>query len=181
MGRLRGADGPAVLVGALVAGLLVLADTAAYTRLGVPVPSLTAQAGVAGLRAVAELAGGLAVGSLVFAAFVVAPQRSGVLDVDGWLAVRRAGVAAGLAGVVAVLLGPLTAADLSGVTLGEVLDPAGFGLYTVLEEPLAWVLSGVGMLVCAAGCAVTLAWRWVPVLLAVGWRASCLLPWWARP
>jgi cytochrome c oxidase assembly factor CtaG len=174
VGGLRGAGGPAVLAGALVAGLLVLADTAAYARLGVPVPSLTAQAWVAGLRAVAELAGGLAVGSLVFAAFVVAPQRSGVLDVDGWLAVRRAGVAAGVAGVVAVLLAPLTAADLSGVTPGEVLDPAGFGLYAVLEEPLAWVLSGAGMLVCAAGCAVTLAWRWVPVLLAVG--VASLLP-----
>ena len=163
-----------MLAGAVIAGLLVLADTGAYPRLGVSVPSAAAQVSVAGLRAVAELAAGLAVGSLLFAGFVVAPQRSGTLDVAGWLAMRRAGAGAAVAGVAALLLGPLTAADLSGVALGAVVDPARFDLYAVLEEPMAWLITGSALLACAAGCAVALAWRWVPVLLAVG--VASLLP-----
>jgi cytochrome c oxidase assembly factor CtaG len=160
--------------GAAVGGLLVLLDAGAYARLGVPAPGVAAQVCVAGLRAVAELAAGFAVGTLVFAAFVVAPQRSGVLDVGGWLAVRRAAAAATVAGVAALLLGPLTAADLSGVALGEVLDPRRLHLYATLEEPMAWLITAAGLLTCAAGCALVLRWRWVPPLVAVG--AASLLP-----
>jgi putative copper resistance protein D len=160
--------------GACVAGLLVLVDPGAYERLGVPAPGVGAQAGVAALRAVAELGAGFAVGALVFAAFVTAPQRSGTLDVDGWLAVRRAGAAAAVAGVAALLLGPLTAADLAGVALGEVLDVRRLDLYAALEEPMAWLLAAAGLLVCAAGCALVLAWRGVPALVVVG--VASLLP-----
>ena len=160
--------GLGLAAGAVVAGVLVQADTAAYAKLGVPVPGAVARSAVAGLRAVAEVGGGLAVGSLLFAAFVVAPQRSGTLDVDGWLAVRRSGAVGAAAGVAALLLGPLTAADLAGVAPGAVLDPNRLALYALLEEPMAWLLTAVGLLLLAAGCAVVLAWRWVPALLALG-------------
>jgi putative copper resistance protein D len=162
-----------VAAGASVAaGLLVLADPGAYERLGVPAPAAGAQALVAALRALAELGAGYAAGALLFAAFIAAPQRSGVLDVDGWLAARRAGAAAAVAGVAALLLGPLTAADLAGVALGDVLDPRRFDLYPALEEPMAWLIAAAGLLVVAAGGALVQQWRWVPAFAVLAVAAS---------
>ena len=46
------------------------------------------------MRALGEIAAVIAIGSLLLAAFLVPPQKSGVLDVDGYRASRTASAAA---------------------------------------------------------------------------------------
>lgn len=69
---------------ALVAALVVALSAAqALTLLGIPDPGPLTTYGLPAVRAVADFAAALTVGSLLFAAFFVPPQGSGVLDVGG--------------------------------------------------------------------------------------------------
>lgn len=157
-----------VLTGAAFAALVAPLDTSVYARLGVPPPDPVTGVLVPVLRTVAELGAGVAVGSLVFAAFVVAPQRTGVLDVEGYRAVRRAAWAALPAGVAALLLSPLLAADLTGVAPTAVLAGGSWNVLAALGEPVAWLVAAAGLLLIAAAGLVTLRWRTTPFLLVVG-------------
>ena len=79
---------------AVLAALAVAAnlqDTGIYARLGVPVAGIGVQVVVAVLRLLVTVSSAVAVGSLLYATFVVPAQRSGTVDVDGYRAIRRAG------------------------------------------------------------------------------------------
>ena len=61
----------------------------------------------------------LAVGSFLFAAFLMPPQSSGVLDAGGYRALRLGTVASGAWAVCSALLVPLTISDVSGSSIGR--------------------------------------------------------------
>lgn len=110
--------------GLLIAGCLaVAAATAAGTALLVPTRTVIAGLPDAGpvvavalpmTRAGFHLTGALTVGWLLAAAWLVPPQRSGVLDVGGYRAIRAAGWCAAAWAALAVLLLPLTVLDVAG-------------------------------------------------------------------
>ncbi|WP_300011612.1 cytochrome c oxidase assembly protein [Pseudonocardia sp.] len=163
-----------LLAGALLAGALSLLDSAVYARIGIPVPGLLARGVVPALRTVVELSGGVAVGSLLYAAFLTAPQPSGVLDVAGYRAVRRAGGYGLVAGVGSLLLAVAVASDLTGSAVPTLVGSGWWELAAALEEPLAWMLAGGGFLVAGAGGLIALRWRTTPALLAAA--AAAVLP-----
>ncbi|MCW2719401.1 MAG: hypothetical protein JWR81_3223 [Pseudonocardia sp.] len=157
------------------ASLLSLLDPGYYGRLGLPEPGALDRLLVTALRATAELGGGLAAGSLLFAAFVAPPQLGGVLDVDGYLAARRGGRSAVVAGLAALLLGPVLAGDLSGTSGPTVLGGDWWALFATLQEPMAWLLCGVVLIVAGVGGLVALRWRTMPLLGALA-TASLIAP-----
>src|SRR6185437_9833996 len=116
--------GVAVLAGGTAAGIGALSLADALTATGLPNPGPATTLGLPFVRAAGEIAAVLAVGSFLFAAFLVPPQRSGVLDVDGYRALRLGTVAAGAWAVCAALLVPLTISDVSGQPFTAHLNPA---------------------------------------------------------
>ncbi|RZT83513.1 putative copper resistance protein D [Pseudonocardia sediminis] len=164
-----------VVVCALAAAAIVLTDAGVYARVGVPAPPLDVRILGPVLRTVALLSGALAAGALLFAAFQARPQASGTVGVEGYRALRRAGVAAAVAGFAALGAAWTTTSDLTGSAL---LAPAQGGLtgwftvFATLEEPMGWLFTGIALLLVAAGCTWFLSWRAVGamgLLAAVCW------------
>ena len=151
------------LAGLVAAGLGVLSLADALTATGLPDPGPVTTIGLPFVRAAGEMAAACAVGGLLFAAFLVPPQDSGVLDVAGYRALRMARSASIVWACAAALLVPLTLSDVSGKPLREHLDPAAL-----------WRVAG---LVDTAN-----AWRWTAFLAAaVALAASMVLRWSATP
>ncbi|OBH10439.1 copper resistance protein CopD [Mycobacterium sp. E1715] len=159
--------GVALLAGCTAAGIGALSLADALTATGLPDPGPTTTLGLPFVRAAGEIAAVLAVGSFLFAAFLAPPQRSGVLDADGYRALRLGTVASGVWAVCAALLVPLTISDVSGRPLVALLDPARIwsvaGLVTTAS---AWRwTAALAALVMLASLAV-LRWSWTPLLFA---------------
>src|SRR5271156_616427 len=95
--------GVAILAGCTAAGIGALSLADALTATGLPDPGPVTTLGLPFIRAAGEIAAVLAVGAFVFAAFLVPPQRSGVLDVGGYRALRLGTVASGVWAVAAAL------------------------------------------------------------------------------
>src|ERR1700745_61951 len=151
--------GVAALAGCTAAGIGALSLSGALTATGLPDPGPATTLGLPLVRAVGEIAAVLAVGSFLFAAFLVPPQSSGVLDAGGYRALRLGTVASGLWAVCAALLVPLTISDVSGHPLVDHLNPV-----------TVWRLAD---LVYTAS-----AWRWTAMLAATVMLASlCVLRW----
>jgi putative copper resistance protein D len=73
------------------------------------------------VKASGQLAAAVTIGWLLAAAWLVPPQRSGVLDVAGYRAVRAAARVAGIWAVLSAGLAVLTIADTAGRPVGEIL------------------------------------------------------------
>ena len=145
--------GVAALAGCTAAGIGALSLAGALTATGLPDPGPATTLGLPFIRAAGEIAAVLAVGSFLFAAFLVPPQTSGVLDAGGYRALRVGTVASGAWAVCAALLVPLTISDVSGQPLVDHLDPVTI-----------WSLAG--MINTAS------AWRWTAILAALVTLAS---------
>lgn len=170
---LAGVAGTAVL--AALAVWANLLDTGIYARMGIPAAATGLQVLLAVLRLVVTVSSAVALGSLLYATFLVPAQASGTLDVDGYRAVRRAGWNAAVAGIGSILLALCTAADLSGRTIAGILtSPDLLSTGAALEEPFGWFLMGAGFCVVALGCVWTLSWRTTGLLAALA--AIALLP-----
>lgn len=80
--------GVATIAGVTAAaiGALALPEVLAVTGLSDPGPFTTY--GLSFVRAAGEIAAMVAIGHFLFAAFLVPPQSSGVLDADGYRALR---------------------------------------------------------------------------------------------
>src|SRR6188472_3376559 len=76
--------GVATLAGCTAAGIGALSLADALTATGLPDPGPATTLGLPFIRAAGEIAAVLAVGAFLFAAFLVAPQTNGVLDVAGY-------------------------------------------------------------------------------------------------
>jgi len=159
--------GVAVLAGCTAAGIGALSLADALTATGLPDPGPATTVGLPFVRAAGEIAAVVAVGSFLFAAFLVPPQKSGVLDADGYRALHLGTVASGVWAVCAALLVPLTISDVSGRPLAEHLNPVQIwsvaGLVTTAS---AWRWTAVlAALVTLASLSV-LRWSWTPLLFA---------------
>ena len=157
----------AVLAGLVAAGLGVLALTDALTATGLPDPGPATTVGLPFVRAAGEIAAVIAVGGFLFAAFLTPPQRSGVLDVAGYRALRTARTAALFWACCAVLLVPLTISDVSGEPLRENLDPVALlRVAGLVDTANAWLWTAVLAVVVAVAASAVLRWAWTPALLA---------------
>ncbi|KRD06686.1 copper resistance protein CopD [Mycobacterium sp. Root265] len=159
--------GVALLAGAVAAGIGGLSIVDALAATGLPDPGPATTYGLPFVRAVGEISAAIAVGSFLMAAFLVPPQRSGVLDVGGYRALRTGTVAAGVWTVCAVLLVPLTVSDITGAPLTSRLSPIDiWTVASLVETAGTWrwtaLLAGIVTLVSIP----VLRWTWTPVLLA---------------
>ena len=155
----------AVLV---AAGLTTLSGVRPLASLGLPDPGALVTAGLPAVRVVAEIALVLTVGALLLPAFLVAPQRSGYLDVAGYRSLRAATWTSSAWVVSAVLMVPLTVADSLGRPLAEVLD---VGLLAELVPRLpvatAWAWTAATAALVLIGTRSVLTWGWTVVVFAV--------------
>ena len=155
------------LLAVLVAVVLLLqtggTNLSGITGLRDPGPLTTY--GVTVVRLLAEVSAVVVIGSLLLAAFLVPPQRSGVLAADGYGAVRTAGVAAWLWVVFALASSFFSAAESAGRPVQQVLDPEVFVvLVEALSVPRAWLITACVALIVAVGCHLTLTWGWTATL-----------------
>jgi cytochrome c oxidase assembly factor CtaG/putative copper export protein len=150
---------PLLLVGGLFA---VLIAAALLTLAAGPLdPDVVNAYGPTVARVIAELGCALAIGSLLFAAFLVPPQKSGTLDVPGYAAMRMASWSAGVWFVGSALLVPFTAASALGKPVSVVLEPRTLlNLIDLLPDAKAWMITAALALVIAVGARVVLTWGW---------------------
>jgi cytochrome c oxidase assembly factor CtaG/putative copper export protein len=158
--------GVAVLAGCTAAGIGALSVAAALTATGLPDPGPVTTLGLPFVRAAGEVAAVVAVGAFLLAAFLVPPQKSGVLDVDGYRAVRIGTIASGAWAVCAALLVPLTISDVSGQPITAHLNPATiWSLASLINIATAWRWTALLAAVVTLASLPVLRWSWTPLLL----------------
>ncbi|MCT2586881.1 bifunctional copper resistance protein CopD/cytochrome c oxidase assembly protein [Actinophytocola sp. S1-96] len=124
--------------------------------------------GLTVVRVLAEIGMVLTIGSLLFATFMVAPQRSGVLDVGGYAALRTACWAATLWCLASLAALVYTEADALDKPVSEVLNPDTLiTLLGLIEQAKAWLITALVALVVAVGTRFVLSWRSTAVLFGV--------------
>jgi cytochrome c oxidase assembly factor CtaG/putative copper export protein len=166
--------GVAVLAGCTAAGIGTLSLASALTATGLPDPGPVTTLGLPFVRAAGEIAAVLAVGSFLFAAFLVPPQRSGVLDADGYRALRLGTVASGVWAVCAALLVPLTISDVSGHPVADLSPGQMWSLAGLITTTSAWRWTAILAAVITLASLSVLRWSWTPVLLAAS--VTTLIP-----
>jgi putative copper resistance protein D len=120
------------------------------------------------VRVLTESGAVVCVGSLLLAAFLVPPQRSGTLAADGYAALRTAGWAALLWLLGAVLSVPFTVADAVGQPVTWYFEPERLiRVAGVVEQAEAWAITAVLVALVALGCRLVLTWGWTTVLFFV--------------
>jgi cytochrome c oxidase assembly factor CtaG/putative copper export protein len=159
--------GVAVLAGTVAASIGALSLADALTATGLPNPGAVTNYGLPFVRAAGEVASVLAVGSFLLAAFLVAPQRNGVLDAAGYRAVRMGAIASGVWAVCAALLVPLTVSDVSGHPIRQNLNPARlWSLASLIETAGAWRWTAFLAAAVTIAAVPVLRWSSTPFLLA---------------
>jgi cytochrome c oxidase assembly factor CtaG/putative copper export protein len=159
--------GVAVLAGCTAAGIGALSLADALTVTGLPDPGPATTVGLPFVRAAGEIAAVLAVGSFLVAAFLVPPQKTGVLDVAGYRALRLGTVASGVWAVCAALLVPLTISDVSGHPLVDHLNPVTiWSLADLVYTASAWRWTAILAAIVMLASLSVLRWSWTPLLLA---------------
>ncbi|WP_246256879.1 cytochrome c oxidase assembly protein [Amycolatopsis anabasis] len=145
--------------------LVKLTGGAGYVIAGLPDPGVLTRYGITVVRVLAEAASVLCIGSLLVAAFLTPPQRSGVLAPDGYAALRTAGAAAWVWFVASVGSVFFTAADAAGRPVTELLSPQILlDLVGAIEQPKAWLWTALIALLLALGCRLVLSWGWTATL-----------------
>lgn len=158
--------GVGVLAGAVAAGIGGLALADALTATGLPDPGPVTTYGLPFVRASGEIAAVIAVGAFLFAAFLTPPQPNGVLDADGYRALRLGTAAAAVWTVCAALLVPLTVSDVSGQPLRH-LDPVSiWSAASLVDIAGAWRWTAFIAAAVTVASLPVLRWTWTPILLA---------------
>jgi len=167
--------GVALLAGVTAAAISAMTLADALTATGLPDPGPVTTYGLPFVRAAGEIACVVAVGSFMFAAFLVPPQESGVLDADGYRALRVGTVASAIWTMCAVLLVPLTVSDVTGQPLTSRLSPSAiWSVASLVEIAGAWRWTAVlAAIVTVASIPVL---RWSPTPLLFGGALITLIP-----
>jgi putative copper resistance protein D len=166
--------GVAVLAGCTAAGIGALSLASSLTVTGLPDPGPVTTLGLPFVRAAGEIGAVLAVGSFLFAAFLVPPQRNGVLDADGYRALRLGTVASGVWAVCAALLVPLTISDVSGHAVADIPAARMWSLASLITNASAWRWTAILAAVITVASLSVLRWSWTPVLVAAS--VTTLIP-----
>ncbi len=130
------------------------------------------------VRVCADAGAVLTVGSLLFAAFLSAPQKSGTLAAHGYAALRAAAWSALLWFVAALASVPFLLGDATAKPAMSMLADPGlmFQLIGVLEQAKAWLLTaGIALVICIAAFTV-LSWGWTAVLFGLAVFAVLPVP-----
>ena len=153
------------LAGAVAATLIAL--TRAPAVVGLPDPGALTDYGLPALRAIAESAAVLTVGSALFAAFLAPPQGDGRLRVSGYAALRTTTWFGAVWCVAAAVMVPLTVADSIGRPLADVLDVDVLSrAVPALSTAEAWLLTAGIAAVVTIGSRAVLTWGWTVPLFA---------------
>ncbi len=157
------------MAGVVAAALAAFSTGEVLRLLGLPDPGKVTTYGLPAVMAVGEMSALVMIGALLLAAVLVPPQSSGVLDVDGYRAVRTAGIAATIWAACALMLVPLSLSDTSGQPLRTVFAEPALFLQAVgdIVATTAWVWTAGLAAVVALGCRLVLRHRTVPALLGV--------------
>lgn len=155
------------IIAAIVAALVIsLSASDALVLLGIPDPGFATTYGLPAVRAAGEIAASIAIGSFLLAAFLVPPQKSGVLDVGGYRALRTGSAAAIVWAACALVLVPLTLSDTSGQPFTVAIQPNN--LWVALDQveiASAWRWTAILAVVLAVASRAVLRWTWTPLLL----------------
>ena len=159
--------GVGLLAGATAACLAALSLADALTATGLPDPGPVTNYGLPFVRAAGEIAAVLAVGSFLVAAFLVPPQKNGVLDASGYRALRLGTVASGVWAVCAALLVPLTVSDITGQPLTSRLDPTAiWSVASLIDVAGSWRWTALFAAIVTVVSIPVLRWSWTPLLFA---------------
>ncbi len=159
--------GVALLAGVTGAGLGAMTLADALTATGLPDPGPITTYGLPFVRAAGEIAAVVAVGSFMFAAFLVPPQQNGVLDADGYRALRVGTVASAIWTVCAALLVPLTVSDVTGQPLSSRLSPSDiWAVASLVETAGAWRWTAFLAAIVTVASIPVLRWSPTPLLFA---------------
>ena len=159
--------GVGLLAGVTAAGIGALSLADALTATGLPDPGPVTTYGLPFVRAAGEIAAVAAVGSFLFAAFLVPPQTTGVLDASGYRALRIGTAASALWAVCAAMLVPLTVSDVSGQPLRDHLNPVNiWSAASLVDTAGAWRWTAFIAAAVTLASLPVLRWSWTPVLLA---------------
>lgn len=153
---------------AVVLGSVLEAGELPYRAAGIAYPGFADVLGYVLLRVAAALAGATALGALVYAVCCTAVTGRGRLDVDGYAGLRLA-ERAGLVWLVsALVLIPVTAANIGGMTVSNLFRLGALGaLIDAGEKPKAWIVVAVLAAVVTLGARILLSWNGAAVLLLV--------------
>ncbi|MHA6616701.1 cytochrome c oxidase assembly protein [Pseudonocardia sp. DLS-67] len=167
--EVAGLVGVGGLIAVLVAGgIAALSGAGPAAALGLPDPGTLTVVGLPAMRAVSEICMVLTIGAVLLATFLVAPQRSGYLDVAGYRALRAASWTAAGWTAAAVLMVPLSMADALGRPVEQLLDPATvLDLLPRLEPATTWALTALVAVVVLVGCRTVLTWGWTAILFGI--------------
>jgi cytochrome c oxidase assembly factor CtaG/putative copper export protein len=159
--------GVGLLAGATAACIAALSLADALTATGLPDPGPVTNYGLPFVRAAGEIAAVVAVGSFLLAAFLVPPQRNGVLDAAGYRALRTGTVASGVWTVCAAMLVPLTVSDVTGQPLTSRLDfSAVWSVASLVDVAGAWRWTALFAAIVTVLSIPVLRWSWTPLLVA---------------
>jgi len=162
--------GPLLLVGGLLA---VITGVVLYSLTGVP-DEQGNDYWLMVAKVTAEVSSAIAVGSLLFAAFLVPPQRSGVLDVGGYAAVRVAAPAAGVWCLASLTSAVFLAAQGVGKPIAELRPRTFVQNLGPLPEVRVALITALVALVVAVSARLVLTWGWTATLFLVA--VAGLLP-----
>ena len=159
--------GVGLLAGVTASCLAALSFADALTATGLPDPGPVTNYGLPFVRAAGEIAAVLAVGSFLVAAFLVPPQKSGVLDASGYRALRLGTVASGVWTVCSALLVPLTVSDVTGQPLASRLSPSDvWSVASLIDIAGSWRWTALLAAVVTVVSIPVLRWSWTPLLFA---------------
>jgi putative copper resistance protein D len=161
--------GVGLLAGLTAAGIAALSLADALTATGLPDPGPVTTFSLPFVRAAGEIAAALAIGSFLFAAFLVPPQEGGVLDAAGYRALRLGTVASGVWAVCAAMLVPLTVSDVTGQPLSSRLSPSAiWSVASLIDSAGTWRWTALLAAIVTVVSIPVLRWSWTPLLFAGG-------------
>lgn len=156
------------VAGLVAGGLTALTGARPVASLGLPDPGVLTNVGLPAVRAFTESAMVLTLGAVLLAAFLVAPQRSGYLDVAGYRGLRLGAWCAVAWTAGSLLMVPLSVADALGRPVSDVLDPGLLvDLVPKLADATSWVWTAALAALAVVGCRMVLTWGWSIALFAL--------------
>ncbi|HVV11999.1 cytochrome c oxidase assembly protein [Amycolatopsis sp.] len=166
---------PVVLVVglAVVVVVAVVAGASPYRAVGNADPGRLVAMGTPVLRLLVDVAAAVCLGSLAFVVGCTRPRDSGGVSAEAYRELRVATRAAIVWCAGSLLLVPFTAADTAGLPLPDVVGHLG-GLLGAMEEPRAWLVTGLALVVVSVGCGMAL--RWEPIVVLFGLAVLAVLP-----
>ncbi|QNK80500.1 cytochrome c oxidase assembly protein [Nakamurella sp. PAMC28650] len=160
-----------VVIGASVAVVLSIFLPSRNQLPGIPDSGQFTELLLAAMKGLFDLSAALTIGWLIAAVALAPPQKSGILDVGGYRALRAASLAAWVWTAVSLAMVPLTMADISGVPIGRAVSAH------VVLNGLQGFTNVRGYLICAVIAALIAllsrivlrpGWAFVLTLAALG-------------